>query len=134
MNRTPYEPARARQLRRLLKVVVGLGAVMVGYAAGLLILRDANAAVVLVVLVLPALLMLGLGGRSLSVLGSGAGAERVWVPATAAATILVGVLLSRTGPGLLVGVAGILLLLLAVLPARDSGPEEHGEPDEPGDG
>ena len=128
MNRTPYEPARARQLRRLLKVVVGLGAVMVGYAAGLLILRDADAVVVLVVLVVPALLMLGLGGRALSVLGSGAGAERVWVTATAAATILVGVLLSRTGPGLLVGVAGILLLLFAVLPARDSG---HSEPDEP---
>ena len=127
MNRTPYEPARARQLRRLLKVVVGLGAVMIGYAAGLLILRDADAAVVLVVLVVPALLMLGIGGRALSVLGSGAGAERVWVSATAAATILVGVLLSRTGPGLLVGVAGILLLLLAVLPARDSGSDEPGD-------
>ena len=128
MNRTPYEPARARQLRRMLKVVVGAGAVMIGYAAGLLILRDADAAVVLVILVVPALLMLGLGGRALAVLGSGAGAERVWVSATAAATILVGVLLSRTGPGLLVGVAGILLLLLSVLPARDS------EPDEPADG
>ena len=127
MNRTPYEPARARQLRRLLKVVVGLGAVMIGYAAGLLILRDVDATVVLVVLVLPALLMLGLGGRSLAVLGSGAGAERVWVSATAAATILVGMLLSRTGPGLLVGVAGILLLLLAVLPARDSGSDEPGD-------
>ncbi len=124
MNRTPYEPARARQLRMMLKVVCGLGAVMIGYAAGLLILRDVDVAVVLVVLVLPALLMLGLGGRSLAVLGSGAGAERVWVSATAAAAILVGVLLSRTGPGVLVGVAGILLLLIAVLPVRDRGPDD----------
>ena len=30
MNRTPYAPARARQLRRMLKVVVGAGAVMIG--------------------------------------------------------------------------------------------------------
>ena len=124
MNRAPYEPARARQLRMMLKVVCGLGAVMIGYAAGLLILRDTDVAVVLVVLVVPALLMLGLGGRSLAVLGSGAGAERVWVSATSAATILVGVLLSRTGPGLLVGVAGILLLLFAVLPVRDRGPDD----------
>lgn len=128
MNRTPYEPTRANQLRKLLKVIVGLGAVMIGYAAGLLILRDTSAGLVLLVLVLPAVLMLVLGGRALSVLGSGAGAERVWVSATAAATILVGVLLSRTGPGFLVGLAGVLLLLLAVLPSRDR------EADEPGDG
>jgi hypothetical protein len=50
------------------------------------------------------------------------------VPATGAVTVLVGIMYSRIGPGVLITVAGLLLLFFALLPARES------EPDPPSDG
>ena len=120
MTRPPYEPARARQLRILLWVVVGVG-VLLAVLALLYLLGGSNPALVLLVVVAPAMLMLGLGSKSLQLLGRGEPQARSWVAGTAGVVVLTGVLFSRTGPGLLLTVVGILLLLVALLPARHAG-------------
>lgn len=116
-----YEPARARQLRILLWVVVAAGALMALLAVGFL-LGGSDPVLVLLVVVLPALAMLALAARCLKLLASSDPRTRSWVVGTAAVVLLVGLLLSRTGPGALVAVVGILLLLIAVLPGRDTHP------------
>ena len=79
-------------------------------------------ALVLLVVVAPAVLVLGLGAKSLQLLGRGQPQARSWVVGTGAVVVVTGVLFSRTGPGLLLTVVGILLLLVALLPARDAHP------------
>jgi hypothetical protein len=105
MSRPPYEPARARQLRILLWVVVGVGALMALLSA-LFLLGGSDPLLVLLVVLLPAALMLALGTRCLRLLGSSDPRARSWVVCTAWVVVLVGLLLSRTGPGLLVAVVG----------------------------
>ena len=114
----PYEPARARQLRILLWVVIAAAAVLAVVAAGYL-LAGAAPGLVLLVLVVPAVLMLVLGRTSLQLLGRGEPGAKSWIVATAVTTMLVALLLSRTGPGGLLGLLGVLLMLVALLPARD---------------
>ncbi len=116
-----YEPARARQLRILLWVVVGVAALM-ALAAVAFLLGGSDPGLVLLVVVLPAVVMLGLGAWTLRLLDRSDPRARWWVVGTASVVVLVGLLLSRTGPGMVVAVVGILLLLIAVLPGRDSGP------------
>jgi hypothetical protein len=87
------------------------------------LVAGANPAAVLFLLLIPALLMTGLAGWSISLLTEAQPRARVAVPATGAVTILVGVMYSRIGPGVLIAVAGILLLAFALLPARESEPE-----------
>ena len=122
MTRPTYEPARVRQLRILLWVVVGVGALLAVLALGFL-LGGSDPVLVLLVVVAPAVLMLGLGAKSLQLLGRGEPRARSWVVATGGVVVLVGLLLSRTGPALLLAVVGILLLLVAALPGRDAGPD-----------
>ena len=114
-----YEPARARQLRILLWVVVAAGALMALLAVGFL-LGGSDPVLVLLVVVLPALVMLALAARCLKLLATSDTRARSWVVVTASVVVLVGLLLSRTGPGVLVAVVGILMLLIAVLPGRDT--------------
>ncbi|GAB3787417.1 hypothetical protein [Nocardioides ungokensis] len=114
----PYEPARARQLRILLWVVIAAAAVLAVVAAGYL-LAGAAPGLVLLVLVVPAVLMLVLGRTSLQLLGRGEPGAKSWIVATAVTTMLVALLLSRTGPGGFLGLLGVLLMLVALLPARD---------------
>ena len=127
MTREPYPQARLRPLRRLSWVVVSIGIVMVMFGIFFLVFSDQKAAV-LAELLIPAILMTGLGSWSLSLLSENDARSRVAVPATASVTILVGVLLSGIGVGVLIGVVGVLLLMYALLPLRDP------EPDAPKDG
>jgi len=115
----PYEPARVRQLRILLWVVVAAAAILAVVAAGYLV-AGAAPGLVLLVLVVPSVLMLWLGATSLQLLGRGDPGARSWIVATAVVTVLVALLLSRTGPGGLIGLVGVLLMLVALLPARDA--------------
>ena len=121
MTRPTYEPARVRQLRILLWVVLVVGAVLAVLALGYL-LGGSDPVLVLLVVVAPAVLMLGLGSKTLQLLGRGQPSARSWVIGTGCVVVLTGLLLSRTGPGLLLAVVGILLLLGGVLPARDADP------------
>ena len=116
-----YEPARARQLRILLRVVVGVAGLMTVFAVFFL-LGGSDPALVLAVVLLPAVLMLALAARTLKLLERSDPRARSWVVGTAWVVVLVGLLLSRTAPGIVVAVVGILMLLIAVLPGRDSGP------------
>ena len=127
MTRVPYEPARVRPLRKLLWVVVSFGVVMVMFAVFFLAV-DARPGEVLGTLLIPGILLTWLSGWSIGLLSRGEALARVTVPATGAVAILVGVLLSGIGVGLLIGVFGVLLLLYALLPIRDP------EPDPPTDG
>ena len=114
----PYEPARLRQVRILLWVVV-VGGAALAVAAAAYLLGGADPRLVLLVLALPSVLMLGLGAKTLQLVGRLDPGVKPWVVATAGVTILVALLLSRTSPGLLIGLVGVLLLLVGVLPSRD---------------
>ena len=127
MTREPYQQARVRPLRLLSWLVVSIGVVMVLLGVVYLV-AGANPGAVLFLLLIPALLMTGLAGWSIALLTENQPRARLVVPAAGAATILVGVMYSRVGPGILIAVAGILLLSFALLPARES------EPGPPGDG
>ena len=116
--REPYEPARARQLGMVLWLVVAAGLALVGYGVLGLVSGAAVGRVILVALV-PALALLVLASWSRGVLRDGDPAARRATTITADATIVVGLLYSQVGPGILVAVVGILLLLLARLPGRD---------------
>lgn len=116
-----YAPDRARQLRLLLWVVVG-AAVLLVLTAAVLLAGGGDVVRVLLVLVLPGLLLLGLAAGSQALLARGSRAARPLTAATGVVAILTGLLLSRTGPGLLVAVVGVPLLLVAVLPGRDGDP------------
>ena len=119
---TPYEPDRSRQLRILLYVVAAAAATMLALAGYLLLApgRVVDTSQVLLVLALPgALLVLG-ASSSLWLLAVQSAAARLTTPATGLTTVAVGLLLSRTGPGLLVGLVGIMLLLISVLPGREA--------------
>ena len=116
-QRPPYEPARSRQLTIVLWVVVGLGLLLAGFGAWLLF-SGAPAGLVILLLLLPAVLMLLLAGWCRGLLQRGEATARVAVPVTAVATTLVGLLWSRSVPGILIAVVGVLLLLLALLPGR----------------
>lgn len=121
----PYTAERASQLRSLLWVAVGV-AVLLVLAAAVLLAGGGEAARVLLVLALPGLLLLALAAASQILLGRGSGAAKPVTAATGVVAILTGLLLSRTGPGLLVAVVGVPLLLVAVLPGRDEGPGGPG--------
>lgn len=121
----PYGPERARQLRLLLWVAVGV-AVLLVLAAAVLLAGGAEAAPVLLVLALPGLLLLALAAASQALLARGATAAKPLIAATGVVAILTGLLLSRTEPGLLVAVVGVPLLLVAVLPGRDEHPAGPG--------
>ena len=127
MSREPYQQVRVRPLRMLCWVAVSIGVVMVLLGVVYLV-AGANPGAVLFLLLIPALLMTGLSGWSISLLSEGQPRARLVVPTAAAATILVGIMYSRIGPGLLIAVVGILQLLYALLPARES------EPQPPSDG
>jgi hypothetical protein len=135
VNRGPYEPARARQLRILVWVVVGLAAMLIAWAVFLLIAGGVEPLVLLLLLIVPGLLMLAVGMRAQTLLGRGAPNARRWITSTGIITLLVGFQLSTTLPGMLVLVIGILTTLYALLPGRDSGagttPDTPDEPDEP---
>ena len=117
-GRPRYAPDRARQLRLLLRVVV-VTAVLLVLAAVVLLAGGGDVERVLLVLALPGLLLLGLGTGAHALLARGATAARPLIAATGVVAILTGLLLSRTGVGLLVAVVGVPLLLVAVLPGRD---------------
>ena len=119
--RPPYGPDRARQLRLLLWVAVGI-AVLLVLAAAVLLAGGGDVVRVLLVLAVPGLLLLGLAAGSQALLARGSLAARPLTAATGVVAILTGLLLSRTGPGLLVAVVGVPLLLVAVLPDRDEDP------------
>jgi hypothetical protein len=123
----PYQQVRVRPLRMLCWVVVSIGVVMVLLGVVYLV-AGANPGAVLFLLLIPALLMTGLSAWSISLLSEDRARARIVVPAAGLVTILVGVMYSRVGPGILIAVAGILLLLFALLPARES------EPQPPSDG
>ncbi|MFC4786458.1 hypothetical protein ACT8ZV_18425 [Nocardioides sp. MAHUQ-72] len=125
MSRT-YEPARARQLRILLWVVVVVAALMAVFALAFLA-AGSDPLLVLLVVALPAAVMLGLSARTLKLLGRADPRAGSWVVGTAWVVVLVGLLLSRTGPGLFVTIVGILLLLIAVLPGRDARPGQPSD-------
>ncbi|GAA2143786.1 hypothetical protein GCM10009844_16590 [Nocardioides koreensis] len=120
-----YEPARARQLRILLRVVVGVAGLMTVFAVFFL-LGGSDPGLVLMVVLLPAVLMLALAARTLKLLERSDPRARSWVVGTAWVVVLIGLLLSRTAPGIVVAAIGILLLLIAVLPGRDPGPTSDG--------
>lgn len=122
MTGEPYQQARVRPLRMLCWLVVSIGVVMV-LLGGVYLVAGANPGAVLFLLLLPALLMTGLSAWSISLLTENRPRARVVVPAAAAATILVGIMYSRIGPGVLIAVVGILQLLYALLPARESEPQ-----------
>lgn len=130
-----YEPARARQLRILIWVVVGLAAMLIAWAVFLLIAGGVDPLLLLLLLVVPGLLMLGVGMRSQTLLAKGAPNARRWITTTGIITLLVGLQLSTTLPGMLVLVIGILTTLYALLPGRDSGagttPDEPDAPEAP---
>jgi hypothetical protein len=122
----PYQQVRVRPLRMLCWVVVSIGVVMVLLAVVYLV-AGADPGAVLFLLLIPALLMTGLSAWSISLLSENRPRARIVVPAAGVVTILVGVMYSRVGPGILIAVAGILLLLFALLPARESEPQPPGE-------
>lgn len=117
MTDTLYPPDRARQLRILLWTAVAAAAVMTIVAA-VLLLGGAPAVRVIVVLLVPALMILALGALTLRLLGNQDPRARIAAISTGVVAVLVGLLLSRTGSGLLVAVIGILVLLFAALPGR----------------
>ena len=127
MSGEPYQQARVRPLRMLSWLVVSVGVVMVLVGVAYLV-AGANPGAVLFLLLIPALLMTGLAAWSIALLSEEQARARIVVPASGLVTILVGVMYSRVGPGILIAVAGILLLSFALLPARES------EPGPPGDG
>jgi uncharacterized membrane protein HdeD (DUF308 family) len=127
VTREPYQQVRVRPLQLLSWVVVSIGVVMVLLAV-VYLLAGADPGAVLLLLLLPALLMTGLAAWSISLLTRNHRRARLTVPATGAVTVLVGIMYSRIGPGVLITVAGLLLLFFALLPARES------EPDPPSDG
>jgi hypothetical protein len=122
VTREPYQQARLRPMRLLSWLVVSIGVVMVLLGVVYLV-AGANPGAVLFLLLIPALLMTGLAGWSIALLAENQPRARFVVPAAAAVTILVGIMYSRIGPGVLIAVAGMLLLFFAVLPARESEPE-----------
>ena len=126
MTREPYEPARVRQLRILVKVVLGLAVVLLVWA-GLIVLGNGAVDVAVRILVLPGVLLGAFAVVALRALAIDSAAAKVPLVATAIITIVEALLLSRTVVGLLAGVVGVALLLFAVLPGR-------GEPAEPVDG
>lgn len=73
----------------------------------------------MLVLLLPAAVLGVLGGATLWLLATERSAARLTSPATAIFAMGVGLMLSRSGPGLLIGVVGIMLLLISVLPGRE---------------
>lgn len=121
MNLQAYEPDRARQLRILLCVVLAAAATMGAVAAFLLFVpgRVVDTRQILLVLVLPAAVLAGLGGATLWLLAAEQPAARLTSPVTAVLAVGVGLVLSRSGPGFLVAVVGIMLLLISVLPGRE---------------
>jgi hypothetical protein len=127
VNREPYQQVRVRPLRMLCWLVVSIGVVMVLLGVVYLV-AGANPGAVLFLLLIPGLLMTGLSAWSISLLSENRARARIVVPAAGVVTVLVGVMYSRVGPGILISVAGILLLLFALLPARES------EPQPPSDG
>ena len=120
-----YGPSRARQLRLLLWVAIGAALVLAG-AAVVLLAGGGDAPRVLLVLALPAVLLLGLGAAAQLLLSRGHRAARPLTAASGVVAILIGLLLSRTGVGLLAAVIGVPLLLVAVLPGRDEPPSQPG--------
>lgn len=116
----PYAPDRVRQLRILLWVVVSAAVVMVLLAAAYLV-AGSDPLPVLLALAVPGGLILGLGAKALALLSDGDPRAKIWVVGTAVVSILESVLLSTTAPGLLLGLFAVMLLLVAVLPARDAG-------------
>ena len=119
MTPAAYPPARARQLRNLLRVVVVMAALMVAYALVLLAVSTAAPGLVLLLLVLPAVVLLGLARQSLGVLAGERASARWWCAGTGLAMVATGLLLSRVPPGFLLLLVGVLLLLVALLPGRD---------------
>ena len=123
--RARYGPDRARQLRLLLWVVVA-AAVLLLVVAAVLVTGGAAPGSVLLVLALPGVLLLGLAAAALAGLARSAPAAKPLTAASAVLAILTGLLLSRTGAGLLFAVIGVPLLLIAVLPGRDEPPSQPG--------
>ncbi len=119
-----YDPQRARQLRLLLWVALG-AALLLGLVAAVLLAGGADAGRVLVVLAAPAVLLAVLAAGSQVLLTRGHPAARVLSAATGVVAILIGLVLSRTGAGLLAVVLGVPLLLIAVLPGRDEPAQPH---------
>jgi len=124
--REPYHQGRVRPLRTLCWVVVSIGVVMV-LLGGVYLVAGANPGAVLFLLLIPALMMTGLAAWSIALLSENRPRARIVVPTGAAATILVGIMYSRVGPGVLIGVVGVLQLLFALLPARDPDPQPPGD-------
>jgi hypothetical protein len=125
VTRGPYEPERARQLRILLLLVLGVAVFLLGWA-GMILAGHGSTANALRVLVVPGLLLALLAAGALRALAADGGTARVWVAAAGAVTVVVALLLSRTFAGLLIAVIGVPLLLIGVLPGRDEGPQRPG--------
>ena len=125
MTRDPYEPERARQLRVLLLLVLGVAVFLLGWAA-MILAGNGSTENALRVLIVPGLLLGLLAAGALRALAADRGTARVWVAAAGAVTLVVALLLSRTFAGLLIAVIGVPLLLIGVLPGRDEGPQRPG--------
>ncbi|GAB3763599.1 hypothetical protein FB382_001160 [Nocardioides ginsengisegetis] len=117
----PYDRGRARQLRMMLYAVLASATVMVILAVALLIHTgdDASTGVVLLVVLVPALVLLGLSVRTLALLALADRRVKMWVTASGTAAILDGLLLTRVGVGWVLIVVGVLLVLVGALPGRD---------------
>ena len=121
MTDFPYEPARVRQLRLLLWVVVA-GAALLAVTAVSFLVGGNNPVAVLLLLALPAVLMAGLAARSMQLLARQAPSARRWLVGTAAFSLLVALWFASTLPGLLLGIFSLLLMFITVLPGRDTEP------------
>ena len=111
-----YSAGRTKQLRILLWLAVGLaglGAMLAGALAGNGYGRFS------LFLAVPAGLVLVTAGMALRRLAGGDRAAKQWTVAAGVVLVLTGLLLAETAFSLLPSVAGILLVLLAVL--RDVG-------------
>lgn len=118
MSRAPYRADRVRQLRIVTWVILVLTGLSLAYA-GFLLVDGTNPAVrVLVLLVLPGVLAVGLAVWSLRLLAHEASAARWTLTGAGVFSTLLGLVLSQFGPAIVFSVAGILVILLALLPAR----------------
>ena len=117
-----YGPERAGQLKILLRVVLGMVVLILGWGV-LILVGHGSTSTAVRVLVLPGVLLGALAVGGLRAVAAGDPRARPWVVATGIVAVLVALLLSRTGVGLLVAVVGVPLLLIGALPGRDEQPK-----------
>ena len=111
-----YSPGRSRQLGILLWVAVVLAAAMVAFGVFFLTIGYPGYALVVVA---PAVLLLGSAATSLRLLRAGGRGGKIGSVVTGAVLILIAMLFANSALSLLPSIVGVLVLLLALL--RDVG-------------